>query len=373
MKKYLLSAALLVLIYANVTNAQSKWTVLPPVTDACLYGVDFLDQNNGVVVGEHGSILITSDEGVNWRKLNAGISGCLNSVCYIDLERIMAVGNDGLILSTKDGGYTWEILKTEVNAETDLLSIEMTPTGQGIIGGSSQTLLTTKDYGDTWLMISKNGKGRFNSVKILDEATAYVFGNNSRNNHVIGKITDFENLTISHEYQVFNNNNYSEGLITDGIPITNDTIITIGIMRNFPSNERMSYIAGSEVWVTDKWLPVFHSDSSFYSSIDMIDRHAIAVGGRFYQSSAGNKGYLISESHDQGKVWRDIYCPAGNTVLNDVKMLDNAAYIVGDNGLIMKVEFLMNKEVIGLLDNRAIMIPNPSNYESYKKELFIAQ
>lgn len=339
MTKKFLSAVLFVFITVTAAYAQSSWTILPSGTDASLHGVDFLDDNNGIVVGDKGTILMTSDGGVNWEILNSGVTLCLNSVSYIDVNSIIVAGNKGLILKTIDGGVTWKSLNIGLIGDPDLLTVDMSHTGKGIAGGRLKTLITTKDYGDTWLIVAKNGAGNFNSVRILDEETAFTFGDNSRFNHVIGKVTNFENLTINDEYQIFNNHRYSEGSIIDGYPVTGDSIITIGVMYNFPNQDQMSYIARSEIWVTDLWLPIFHADSSFYTGFDMINRHGIAVGGRITSNINDNKGYLISESYDQGQIWTDVQSPAGTIVLNDVKLLANIAYIVGENGLIMKSAF----------------------------------
>ncbi len=211
----------------------------------------------------------------------------------------------------------------------------MSVSGNGVIGGNSLTLLTTKDYGENWITVSKDGEGCYTSVKILDEVTAFAFGENSRSNNIIDKINNFRNLASGREYQVFNEKNYSPGRIIDGYPLSADSIVTVGMMYN-PQGEQMSYIAKSEQWVSNMWLPVISNSSSFYTGLDMLDSYAIAVGGRYNAGFSGVKGYLISESYDKGKSWTDVSSPAEPYVLNDVDLQHNVAFIAGDCGLIMK-------------------------------------
>ncbi len=346
-------------LLAIVSSAQSTWTIIPSDTDVCLNSVDFFDNNNGIIVGDKGIILMTSDGGSYWKSKNSGVTNCLNSVSYFDVNCIMAVGADGLILKSNDEGNTWQIVNIELIKDANLLSVHISQNGNGIIGGSSKTLLITRDCGDSWRIVSKDGEGNFNSVRIFDEETAFVFGDNTRKNHVIGKVLNFNRLTISREYKVFNDNYYSEGKIIDGYPINSDSIITIGIMNNSDNQEPRSYIARSDQWITDMWAPVASTDSTFYTGLDMDNMHGIAVGGRISSKIYGN-AYLISETYNQGQNWIDVSSPAGCRILKDVKLISNTAFIVGDSGLIMKAQFPSFKKLSNDFDYRAGVYPDPS-------------
>lgn len=338
MKKGNLSAVLILVISILSANAQSSWSVLNTCTDASLYGIDFLDDENGIAVGDRGTIIVTSDGGHSWKNVNPGLDTRLNAVNYIDQDQIIVVGNEGLVLTSKDRGNTWQCMQAASAGEADLLSIDMSVSGKGLIGGASLTLLGTRDSGETWITISKNGEGSFRSVKILDEKTAFALGDNTRSNHIIGQITNYQNMIICREYQVFNECNYSQGSIADGYPLSVNSILTVGIMYD-SKGEKMSYIAQSEQWISNMWLPVIYNYSSFYNGVDLLKSYGIAVGGRIYDGLSGEKGYLISVTYDLGKSWTDVSSPAGPYILNDVKLQDHTAYIAGDCGLIMKTEF----------------------------------
>ena len=339
MKKQSLLILLIVILTIVSATAQHSWIRIKTCTNYDLTAVDFLDTYHGIIVGENGTIIITTDGGFSWKLLNSGVNNHLNAVSYINDTNIIIAGDNGLILCTTDSGETWKSMRASM--DSDLLSVDMLETGQGVIGGDSLTLLATHDFGETWVRISKNGEGRYRSVKIFDEKLAFAFGDNSRSNNIIGRIDKFQNVIITHEYQVFNGNNYSKGSISDGYPLASDTIIAVGEMYNQTNDGKLSYIVKSEQWISNMWLPVLRSDTSIYKALDMNYCYGIAVGAKYNHGMKGKAG-LISETSNQGKDWIDVICPAITSALNDVKIIDNIAYVVGNEGLIMKKEIIHN-------------------------------
>lgn len=62
-----------------------------------------------VVVGERGAILLSDDNGTNWRQASAvPVSVALTSVRFANDRHGIAVGHSGVILTTADGGEHWE-------------------------------------------------------------------------------------------------------------------------------------------------------------------------------------------------------------------------------------------------------------------------
>lgn len=69
--------------------------------------IDFVNVNTGWAVGVNGTILKTTDSGVNWNPQSSNTSETLNGVSFADTQNGWAVGNGGTILVTNDGGATW--------------------------------------------------------------------------------------------------------------------------------------------------------------------------------------------------------------------------------------------------------------------------
>ncbi|CAN7457211.1 YCF48-related protein [Duganella sp. LjRoot269] len=61
-----------------------------------------------VAVGERGIILLSDDQGKNWRQAAAPISVTLTAVRFADAQHGVAVGHAGVALTSADGGAHWE-------------------------------------------------------------------------------------------------------------------------------------------------------------------------------------------------------------------------------------------------------------------------
>jgi photosystem II stability/assembly factor-like uncharacterized protein len=88
-----------------------------PAQDASLHDVVFLDSANGWAVGDHGTVLQTTDGGTNWHKQNTPVETALRGVSFVDAEHGWVVGgtthpflwnNEAVVLRTDDGGETWQ-------------------------------------------------------------------------------------------------------------------------------------------------------------------------------------------------------------------------------------------------------------------------
>ena len=87
------------------------------------HSVDFVDERNGIIVGQAGSILLTDDGGQNWQTIKkpASLSGNRTqflSVKYINTNTIYIVGDEGLLWKSTDSGKSWDDYK--VNTDHNL-------------------------------------------------------------------------------------------------------------------------------------------------------------------------------------------------------------------------------------------------------------
>jgi photosystem II stability/assembly factor-like uncharacterized protein len=81
------------------------------------FSIDFIDANNGVVVGgnylmdqDHSNnILLTKDAGKSWVKPRVPVFGYRSSVAYLDKNTCVAVGSSGIDFSN-DAGLSWQQL-----------------------------------------------------------------------------------------------------------------------------------------------------------------------------------------------------------------------------------------------------------------------
>ena len=79
----------------------------PFITIEHLFGVEAYGEGNAWVVGFEGTILHTSNGGVNWEAQKGPGNADLYDVSFIDAQTGWIVGKFGTILHTIDGGKKW--------------------------------------------------------------------------------------------------------------------------------------------------------------------------------------------------------------------------------------------------------------------------
>src|SRR5581483_319926 len=126
-------------------SVASGWTVQGPsqATGNTLRAVAALDFKTIIAVGEQGSILRTTDAGLNWKLISSGISAELSGVSFADANTGIAVGSDGFILRTLDGGSTWT---SQASGTTDWLrAASFSEAGTATVAGEGGTILRSTD------------------------------------------------------------------------------------------------------------------------------------------------------------------------------------------------------------------------------------
>jgi photosystem II stability/assembly factor-like uncharacterized protein len=114
--------------------------------------VFFLDLKHGWIVGEMGTVLLTTDGGNIWEVVDTGKNlTTLNDIKFVDANNGWAVGEQGVIIASNDGGNTWQ--DQQSGAQTTLMSLEISPTDKTTlwVGGLEGIVLTTKNRGATWM------------------------------------------------------------------------------------------------------------------------------------------------------------------------------------------------------------------------------
>jgi photosystem II stability/assembly factor-like uncharacterized protein len=104
-----------------------------------------------VAVGEHGIVLLSDNEGKNFRQARSvPVRSTLTEVFFVDDRTGWAVGHWGVILATEDGGENWHVQRADTNADQPLLSVYFKDKKRGWAVGIWSLLLDTRDGGKTW-------------------------------------------------------------------------------------------------------------------------------------------------------------------------------------------------------------------------------
>lgn len=141
-----------------------------------------------IAVGERGIVLLSDDQGRQWRQAIVPVSTTLTGVSFPTASDGWVVGHSGVVLHSVDGGQTWvkqldgvqaaSVMLSEAEAIEDvdsdfkaaairnaellvadgpdkpLLSVHFWDTSRGIAVGSYGLALETKNGGRTWRSIS---------------------------------------------------------------------------------------------------------------------------------------------------------------------------------------------------------------------------
>ena len=156
-----------------VTSDGGKtWEPQDSGTKMPLFGVDFADATHGWIVGQTGIILRTTDGGVSWTPQTSPVPGGKHffNVAAVDRDTAWVVGDWGAIATTSDGGNTWKdaSLGTLVVEEIDspartlqvvtddviLYDVSFIDEQHGAIAGEFGTVLLTDDGGTTWRRVN---------------------------------------------------------------------------------------------------------------------------------------------------------------------------------------------------------------------------
>lgn len=110
--------------------------------------VKFADQFRGFAVGEHGTILRTSDGGTTWASGTIGFNQPFRRITMPSSDNMFVVGKYGALFQSADSGQSWE---RSVLATTNDVHDIVFPTPQtGWIVGAGRLILKTTDGGVQW-------------------------------------------------------------------------------------------------------------------------------------------------------------------------------------------------------------------------------
>ncbi|MDI6767424.1 MAG: YCF48-related protein [Bacteroidota bacterium] len=150
------------------------WVYQQSGTTNTLWSVSFKDAFTGTVVGDSGTILRTTNGGINWIPQNSGTFQNLRSTAFYDYNNGIIVGDSGYILKTTDGGVTW--IKKNSGTEHILKGVAFCSDTNVIAVGFSGTILRSVDTGNVWAKINSGTSLALLDVSFGDSQNGIAIG-----------------------------------------------------------------------------------------------------------------------------------------------------------------------------------------------------
>jgi photosystem II stability/assembly factor-like uncharacterized protein len=177
MKTKLLIAFLLL---GGIANAQT-WFQVTSNTTKNLWGVSFVNQNLGFVCGNSGTILKTSDGGINWVPQNSGTNYQLSGLQFIDDNIGYCASysdNGGILLKTVNGGASWNNISLNLtNSNSGGFWFFSADTGILALGDnafSHSKILKTNNGGASWDTVYNGGNGWISFIHFPNRNNGYA-------------------------------------------------------------------------------------------------------------------------------------------------------------------------------------------------------
>ena len=183
----------------HTTDGGQTWNYQTVPTPYGLYSVFFTDAQNGWTTGEGGNIFHTTDGGQNWVSQLTSIPIDLHDLFFINADTGWAAGgdppsfpssSDRIILGTTDGGNTWNIQYFQSDA-TVMQIIFFIDSNNGYATGGSGELMHTTNGGNVWTQQLVANGNDFRNLFFTDLNTGWVTGDGGFPSHgVVYKTTD---------------------------------------------------------------------------------------------------------------------------------------------------------------------------------------
>ena len=347
MKKQLLSGLIIgATLIAQVATANIwKWVALSSGTANTLWGVQFLDANNGFACGDAGTVLKTTDGGTTWTPINISTSNPVRQVSFTStMQGWAAVGDpanytsSGGLYVTSDGGSTWTPV-TWSGSPFANLSVQFFSATSGYVGATHYTAGTgtdtyyTNNGGTSWTSNPANIDWNWiYDMSFLNSTTGWTVGDGLTMGYIFhtnngGTTWSYQDSTSAFYYGIdFKNANVGYAVGGNG---------TIVATTN-----------GGTAWS--------NQTSGTTKQLNGVSFASTTTGW-----TAGNTGTILMTTN-AGAAWTAE--TSGTTQnLNAIVSLDsNTAWIVGNGGTILKREFVNGIDEINASVSMTVY-PNPFN------------
>ena len=159
------------------TYAQSVWQwQQPQPTGNFMWAVDFVDENTGYAAGDVGTVMKTTNGGVNWEVKIVDPDLKILGMDFYDSQLGFVVGDiNGSVYRTSNGGDNWTLVLT-ANVLT-MWDIDFPTRNTGYAVGLNGKIYKSTDSGLNWIQQNSSTNTFLFSVDFLDSLNGVAGGN----------------------------------------------------------------------------------------------------------------------------------------------------------------------------------------------------
>ena len=170
------------------TNSGS-WVRQKAGTMAWLRAVFFLDHNRGWAVGSKGTLLKTTDGGLNWKTSAAPTVSIVRDIFFLDeqngwlvceanqYELKSSLDTRAYLMRTTDGGENWKRVELKgFDVDSVLVRAVFSRGGRGWAFGEQGAIYTTRDSGETWERLQSPTRHLLLGGTFVDDDRGWIVG-----------------------------------------------------------------------------------------------------------------------------------------------------------------------------------------------------
>jgi photosystem II stability/assembly factor-like uncharacterized protein len=327
MKKLILLFSLLTSCFLSI--AQS-WHQQSSGSSEDLKAVFFLNQNTGWIVGDNYTILKTTDGGVTWATVSISTLPFpvkFVDVFFTDANNGCIIAENGLVYYTTDGGSSWSSGNSSSLTSGTYRYVHFGTASIGyMIGdqlGSTPLIAKTTDGGATWSQVTFTNQSNttLRSLQAIGADTVMITTSNQVWYSFNGGTT-WNSLVI-----IDQNLNILKAFTFNNCWITN---------RTTNSNYVFKSTSGPGGFVISQGTSPNTLANGGFHYMDAFNMNNVFVFG-FGQTFT--PPYYTYNTTDGGANWIQRTLPTTESINDLCYVANNAAWLVGDNGEILKYGF----------------------------------
>jgi photosystem II stability/assembly factor-like uncharacterized protein len=257
-----------------------------------------------------------------WVQVESGVTENLKSIGVVYPSTAVAVGQSGVILRTTDWGTSWNAQYLPEAPDLNTISFSENNHIYGVIAGSLGNILRTHNSGASWDTIRTGWFINYLGAYQLTQQIGAVVGQNTVLQPFITETLNGWTSTEDHNFYLMHDNVSTEGMLHD-IYFWNGLII-FGAAESWDNQ-------GAIVKSTDggsNWETIYWANSPL-RAMDFVSNNVAYI--------VGDNG-LILKTTDIGVTWNQLTEPLRVNYYDVDFVTPNTGWVVGENATILRTD-----------------------------------